>query len=235
MKFGENLQGHITHEWRTQYIDYERLKDVLYEFKENAPAEDSVEKSEIERYFQQSSESFFQEIEKELQKVNLFFGEKLNEAARRFTQLKNDVEFYQKAEERAKSKAKTSKTNVQSNNQNGVRRRISANSSVSPKKILRIGKTDKNSIKTIKELKLACTDSTSILYLSKTTKNSILLVSGKFSKNMINSWNQLLVQNGAKNMLKALPFIRINKYRILFPKQKQFSSMIWKVEIDPRQ
>ena len=71
-----------------QYIDYERLKDVLYEFKENAPAEDSVEKSEIERYFQQSSESFFQEIEKELQKVNLFFGEKLNEAARRFTQLK---------------------------------------------------------------------------------------------------------------------------------------------------
>ena len=71
-----------------KYIDYERLKDVLYEFKENAPAEDSVEKSEIERYFQQSSESFFQEIEKELQKVNLFFGEKLNEAARRFTQLK---------------------------------------------------------------------------------------------------------------------------------------------------
>ena len=64
------------------------MKDVLYEFKENAPAEDSVEKSEIERYFQQSSESFFQEIEKELQKVNLFFGEKLNEAARRFTQLK---------------------------------------------------------------------------------------------------------------------------------------------------
>merc|ERR1712131_167715 len=138
-------------------IDYERLKDVLYEFKENAPAEDSVEKSEIERYFQQSSESFFQEIEKELQKVNLFFGEKLNEAARRFTQLKNDVEFYQKAEERAKSKAKTSKTNV-SNNQNGVRRRISANSSVSPKKILRIGKTDKNNIKTVKELKLACTE-----------------------------------------------------------------------------
>ena len=71
-----------------KYIEYERLKDVLYEFKENAPAEDSVEKSEIERYFQQSSESFFQEIEKELQKVNLFFGEKLNEAARRFTQLK---------------------------------------------------------------------------------------------------------------------------------------------------
>ena len=28
MKFGENLQGHITHEWRTQYIDYERLKGM---------------------------------------------------------------------------------------------------------------------------------------------------------------------------------------------------------------
>ena len=33
MKFGENLQSHITHEWRTQYVDYERLKDVLYDFK----------------------------------------------------------------------------------------------------------------------------------------------------------------------------------------------------------
>lgn len=162
MKFGENLQGHITHEWRTQYIDYERLKDVLYEFKENAPAEDSVEKSEIERYFQQSSESFFQEIEKELQKVNLFFGEKLNEAARRFTQLKNDVEFYQKAEERAKAKSGKSKSNNNhgSSGTNGVRRRISGNTSVSPTKFLRIGatKTDKNSIKTIKELKLACTE-----------------------------------------------------------------------------
>ena len=39
MKFGENLQSHITHEWRTQYIDYERLKNVLYEYKEEAPAE----------------------------------------------------------------------------------------------------------------------------------------------------------------------------------------------------
>ena len=34
MKFGENLQGHITSEWRTQYIDYERLKEILYEFKD---------------------------------------------------------------------------------------------------------------------------------------------------------------------------------------------------------
>ena len=57
MKFGENLQSHITHEWRTQYIDYERLKNVLYEYKEEAPAEDSVEANEIQRYLQQ--ESFF--------------------------------------------------------------------------------------------------------------------------------------------------------------------------------
>lgn len=88
MKFGENLQSHITHEWRTQYIDYERLKNELYQYKEEAPAEDSVEQNEIERYLQQCSETFFQELEKELQKINLFFGEKLNEAARRFTQLK---------------------------------------------------------------------------------------------------------------------------------------------------
>jgi SPX domain protein involved in polyphosphate accumulation len=88
MKFGENLQGHITSEWRTQYIDYERLKEILYEFKESAPCPDSVDETEIARHFKNGSECFFQEIEKELQKVNLFFGEKLNEAARRFTQLK---------------------------------------------------------------------------------------------------------------------------------------------------
>ena len=59
---------------------------------------DSVDETEIARHFKNGSDVFFQDIEKELQKVNLFFGEKLNEAARRFTQLKNDVELQQKTE-----------------------------------------------------------------------------------------------------------------------------------------
>jgi len=174
MKFGENLQSHITHEWRTQYIDYERLKNELYQYKEEAPAEDSVEQNEIERYLQQCSEQFFQELEKELQKINLFFGEKLNEAARRFTQLKSDVEFHQKAEEKAKAK-QTPKQQKQQHHQHqgnspkendkssSVRKRLSGGggaSGVSPAKFLKIGaKMDKHSIKTIKELKLACTES----------------------------------------------------------------------------
>ena len=76
MKFGENLQGHITSEWRTQYIDYESLKEILYEFKESAPCPDSVDEVEIARHLKNGSETFFHETEKELQKVNLFFGEK---------------------------------------------------------------------------------------------------------------------------------------------------------------
>jgi hypothetical protein len=175
MKFGENLQSHITHEWRTQYIDYERLKDILYDFKENAPAEDSVEKIEIERYLQQSSDTFFQEIEKELQKVNLFFGEKLNEAARRFTQLKNDVSFHNDAEDKARSKAKNGisqpkisdsrESKLKRTEHSSVRKRISGGGGgggvTSPTvKFLKIGssKSDKLNIKTAKELKLACTE-----------------------------------------------------------------------------
>lgn len=29
MKFGENLKLNLTHEWKKQYIDYERLKGTL--------------------------------------------------------------------------------------------------------------------------------------------------------------------------------------------------------------
>jgi len=70
MKFGENLQSHITSEWRTQYVDYERLKEILYDWKENAPCPDSVDETEIARHFKNGSDVFFQDIEKELQKEN---------------------------------------------------------------------------------------------------------------------------------------------------------------------
>ena len=31
MKFGEQLSSHLTPEWRKQYINYEGLKNMLYE------------------------------------------------------------------------------------------------------------------------------------------------------------------------------------------------------------
>ena len=104
-------------------------------------------------------------MEKELQKVNLFFGEKLNEGARRFTQLKHDVELQQKTEAKQKHKQQQRKIakqnediNKNANGFNGLRQR--KQSTVSPAKFLRIGssKEDKSTIKTLKELKLAFTE-----------------------------------------------------------------------------
>ena len=39
MKFGEQLAGHLTPEWRKQYIRYEELKSLLYQMLLEAPTE----------------------------------------------------------------------------------------------------------------------------------------------------------------------------------------------------
>ena len=32
MKFGENLKGNLTSEWKSQYVDYEGLKSIICRF-----------------------------------------------------------------------------------------------------------------------------------------------------------------------------------------------------------
>ena len=93
--------------------------------------------------------------------MNLFFGEKLNEAARRFTQLKNDVELQQKTEAKQKHKQqqrKIQQQNENDENKNGLRHR--RQSQVSPAKFLKLGTSneEKSTLKTVKELKLAFTE-----------------------------------------------------------------------------
>ena len=154
---------------------------------ESAPCPDSVDEAEISRHFKNASESFFHEIEKELQKVNLFFGEKLNEAARRFTQLKNDVELQQKRE--AKQRQKSQQRKIQAKNeektnvgQNGNlrHRKTSAQTVTSPAKFLKIGSSneDKSTVKTMKELKLAFTEFYLALVLIQNYQVNIFIITG---------------------------------------------------------
>ena len=88
MKFGENLKSHLTAEWRTQYIDYDRLKDLLEEYKVNNPIdeEDFNQRDRI-RAYRKFKEIFFDEAEKELIKVNTFFLEQMNASERRMRDL----------------------------------------------------------------------------------------------------------------------------------------------------
>lgn len=76
MKFGEQLASHLTPEWRKQYIRYEELKSMLYDFLLEMPT-DSEERSQ---YISQIDETFFAECEKELTKINLFYSQKIAEA-----------------------------------------------------------------------------------------------------------------------------------------------------------
>jgi SPX domain protein involved in polyphosphate accumulation len=94
MKFAEHLGAHITPEWRKQYIQYELMKDMLYEAQEQAPSPEVTDSSTIQRYFARFAEKFFQFCDKELSKINTFFLEKLSEANRKYANLKAELQVF---------------------------------------------------------------------------------------------------------------------------------------------
>ena len=84
MKFGETLKSHLTAEWRTQYITYDKLKDLLEEYKANNPLDDeNITQREQNINYRKFREIFFDLAENELIKVNTFFLEQLNASERR--------------------------------------------------------------------------------------------------------------------------------------------------------
>ncbi|KAF7493666.1 Xenotropic and polytropic retrovirus receptor 1 [Sarcoptes scabiei] len=90
MKFAEHLSAHITPEWRKQYIQYEHMKELLYAAIESFPSELSeIDTKEIVKEFERK---FFLFCEKELQKIDSFFAEKLAEAVRKFNDLNNELD-----------------------------------------------------------------------------------------------------------------------------------------------
>lgn len=92
MKFSEHLTSHLTPEWRIQYVQYEKMKATLYDALDNMPSLDEHDRSVREQYFSQFEEQFFIFCDKELEKVNTFFAEKIAEAQRKFTTLRNEIE-----------------------------------------------------------------------------------------------------------------------------------------------
>lgn len=91
MKFAEHLSAHITPEWRKQYIQYETMKEMIYNSVEEAPSAEATDQELISRYFAKVEENFFQYSDKELLKINTFFSEKLAEASRKFATLKSEL------------------------------------------------------------------------------------------------------------------------------------------------
>ncbi|CAB3402428.1 unnamed protein product [Caenorhabditis bovis] len=90
MKFGEQLVSHLTPEWRKQYIDYERLKSLLYDNMLEVPAEDDRREEHIARL----DEIFFNECEQELTKINLFFSQKSAEAQGKYHELQSELQTF---------------------------------------------------------------------------------------------------------------------------------------------
>lgn len=91
MKFAEHLSAHITPEWRKQYINYEKMKNLLYSTVEQAPSAEEVETEVLSRYVAKFDEQFFHYCDKELTKINTFFAEKLAEASRKYANLKAEL------------------------------------------------------------------------------------------------------------------------------------------------
>ncbi|CAD6188101.1 unnamed protein product [Caenorhabditis auriculariae] len=101
MKFGEQLASHLTPEWRKQYIDYERLKNLLYDNMMEVPADDDRREEHISRI----DEQFFNECDQELTKINLFFSQKIAEAQGKFYELQTELQTYKEMLESRKEPA----------------------------------------------------------------------------------------------------------------------------------
>lgn len=141
MKFAEHLGAHITPEWRKQYIQYEAMKELLYEAQEQAPSSEVTDQSTIQRFFARFDEKFFQFCDKELAKINTFFLEKLSEANRKYASLKAELQHFQNHDHHHHRGASTS----------GLRRRTSVFSKdKDPKETVAVQNTRK-----LHDLKLA--------------------------------------------------------------------------------
>lgn len=104
MKFEETLRSHLTAEWRSQYITYGDLKEMLEEYKTGAPRSDAdVDERLIDREYSKFKEKFFQTIESELLKVNTFFEEQLNANNRKLRQLNTEADRTKKIQNISKS------------------------------------------------------------------------------------------------------------------------------------
>ncbi|CAF3922687.1 unnamed protein product [Adineta steineri] len=97
MKFGVHLLANLTPEWNSQYIQYQYMKELLNKAIAEAPIlvnnDDDDDKSAYEEYFLRVDEEFFEYCEKQVTKINTFFTEKLAEALRRFTTLKDEIQY----------------------------------------------------------------------------------------------------------------------------------------------
>ncbi|OQV11683.1 Xenotropic and polytropic retrovirus receptor 1 [Hypsibius exemplaris] len=117
MKFGQHLTSHVTPEWRTQYVNYDDMKDMLLKVQQHADdfpmVDDDVEEglTPREKYYKDFEESFFLYCEGQLKKINTFFAEKLAEAQRKFDALEVELKahgarpnFFSAQEQRAHQK-----------------------------------------------------------------------------------------------------------------------------------
>jgi SPX domain protein involved in polyphosphate accumulation len=96
MKFGQQLNAHLTPEWRKQYISYEELKIILYDFLEKAPPLEREEEPVRQSYTAKTDEEFFAICQVELTKINLFYSQKLAEAQGKFHELSRDLESFKR-------------------------------------------------------------------------------------------------------------------------------------------
>merc|ERR1712168_225617 len=95
MKFAETLKSHLTAEWRSQYIDYDLLKDILENYKQEWNADVSMEDMLTTTHdkiaFTKFQEEFFGAAEHELTKIETFFMERLNASNRKLRNLQAEV------------------------------------------------------------------------------------------------------------------------------------------------
>ncbi|THD20879.1 Xenotropic and polytropic retrovirus receptor 1 [Fasciola hepatica] len=127
MKFAEKLTAHLTPEWRKQYIDYDELKEFLYKSIQDIDrSEDWTE--EVITHLDECDIEFFERCNNALQKIDVFFSEKLAEATRKHANLSEELDDFLQFESTKTTFFAGSKLSVSWRNRESARRSSSEQS-----------------------------------------------------------------------------------------------------------
>eukprot|EP00118_Oscarella_pearsei_P004756 m.20767 g.20767 ORF g.20767 m.20767 type:complete len:336 (+) comp28080_c0_seq1:243-1250(+) len=94
MKFNQRLQAHLTSEWRKQYVDYAKLKEMIYSAQDESPVVGDVHADS--EYFLEKEGEYMEVVQSEVSKIEAFFCARETLAQSTFASLKEEVQKLKK-------------------------------------------------------------------------------------------------------------------------------------------
>ncbi|KAL7669794.1 hypothetical protein ACOME3_004741 [Neoechinorhynchus agilis] len=93
MKFAKYLATHKAPEWRSEYIRYDEMKEILYSAQANALSNGFITSDSTSEFYENIDQEFLDQCKRELEKINQFYATKIEESKNRLNVLKQQIDL----------------------------------------------------------------------------------------------------------------------------------------------